>query len=37
VRDFAGAMAENSNAALALYGPVQAAPTLADIKARLVA
>jgi predicted Zn-dependent peptidase len=37
VRDFAGAMAENSNAALALYGPVQAAPSLADIKARLVA
>ncbi len=37
VRDFAGGLTQNANAALALYGPVQDAPTLADLKARLVA
>ena len=36
VRDFAGGLA-SANAAMALYGPVQDAPTLADLKARLVA
>ncbi len=36
VRDFAAGLA-NANAAMALYGPVQDAPTLADLKARLVA
>jgi len=36
VRDFAGGLA-GANAAMALYGPVQDAPTLADLKARLVA
>ncbi|MCF6315374.1 MAG: insulinase family protein [Marinosulfonomonas sp.] len=36
VRDFAGGLA-GVNAAMALYGPVQDAPTLADLKARLVA
>lgn len=35
VRDFAGGLA-NANAAMALYGPVQDAPSLADLKARLV-
>lgn len=34
VRDFAGGLA-NATAAMALYGPVQDAPTLADLKARL--
>ena len=37
VRDFAGGMAERARAALALYGPVQRAPALAELKARLVA
>ena len=36
VRDFAGGLA-GASAAMALYGPVQDAPTLADLKARLVA
>ncbi len=36
VRDFAGGLA-GANAAMALYGPVQDAPTLTDLKARLVA
>ncbi|WP_456385832.1 M16 family metallopeptidase [Profundibacter sp.] len=35
VRDFAGGLA-NANGAMALYGPVQDAPTLADLKVRLV-
>ena len=37
VRDFAGEMASNANAALALYGPVQDAPDLTTLKSRLVA
>ncbi len=37
VRDFAGKMAGNSGAAMALYGPADAAPTLDELKARLVA
>ncbi len=36
VRDFAGGLTDAS-AAMALYGPVQDAPSLADLKARLVA
>jgi len=36
VRDFAAGLA-GASAAMALYGPVQDAPTLADLKARLVA
>ena len=37
VRDFAGKMAGQAGSALALYGPAEAAPTLDDLKARLVA
>lgn len=35
VRDFAGGLAQNAKAALALYGPVQGAPTLDALKSRL--
>jgi predicted Zn-dependent peptidase len=34
VREFAGAMAASAPAALALYGPIEAAPTLADLQER---
>lgn len=37
VRAFAGQMATQAGAAMALYGPVDQAPMLADLKARLVA
>ena len=37
VADFAGEMAGQAGAAMALYGPADAAPTLEDLKARLVA
>ena len=37
VRDFAGAMVTHANAALALYGPVSAAPTLEALNARRAA
>ncbi len=37
VKDFAGKMAGQAGSALALYGPASAAPTLDNLKARLVA
>jgi predicted Zn-dependent peptidase len=37
VKDFAGQMAGNTGAAMALYGPADAAPTLDALKERLVA
>ena len=37
VRDFAGGLTESGAAALALYGPVSAAPTVDDITGRLAA
>src|SRR5690606_2159248 len=37
VRDFAGKLAQQSQAALALYGPVAAAPGLGMLKERLAA
>ncbi|WP_420861067.1 M16 family metallopeptidase [Algirhabdus cladophorae] len=37
VRDFAGTIAQNASAAMALYGPVDDAPELSDLKARLAA
>jgi predicted Zn-dependent peptidase len=37
VKDFAAQMAEKANLAMALYGPVQQAPTRADLQARLAA
>jgi len=37
VKEFAGKMAGKAATALALYGPAEAAPTLADLKARMVA
>ena len=37
VRDFAQQTAVNSGAALALYGPADAAPTLDELKVRLAA
>ncbi len=37
VRAFGGHLAENAGSALALYGPVDQAPTLAALKARLAA
>ena len=37
VRDFAGKIAGQAGSALALYGPAEAAPSLDDLKARLVA
>lgn len=36
VRDFAGGLASQANASMALYGPVQDAPVLADLKSRLL-
>ncbi|PIE16643.1 MAG: peptidase M16 [Rhodobacterales bacterium] len=35
VREFAGNMAQTANASMALYGPVQGAPALSDLKMRL--
>ncbi len=37
VRDFAAKMAGQAGKAMALYGPAEAAPTLADLQARLAA
>ena len=37
VRAFAGAIAENGQGALALYGPVQASPTMDELTNRLAA
>jgi hypothetical protein len=37
VRDFAGRMTARGDAAMALYGPVEAAPGLGSLKERLAA
>jgi predicted Zn-dependent peptidase len=37
VRDFAGRMAGQAGAAMALYGPAEAAPTLEALRERLAA
>ena len=37
VKDFGAKMAGSAGKALALYGPADAAPTLADLQARLAA
>lgn len=37
VRDFAGQMAERAPAAMALYGPIETAPTLSELQERRAA